>query len=71
LIQEADIVHCHDVFFWYLPFRFLYPKKKVFTTFHGWEGIFPPKWQAKVIRNISEKLSFGNICVGDFIRKWY
>ena len=27
LIEEADIVHCHDVFFWYLPFRFLYPKK--------------------------------------------
>ena len=71
LIQEADIVHCHDVFYWYLPFRFLYPKKKVFTTFHGWEGIYPPRWQAKVIRNISEKLSFGNICVGDFIRKWY
>ena len=71
LIQEADIVHCHDVFFWYLPFRFLYPKKKVFTTFHGWEGIFPPRWQAKAIRKISEKLSFVNICVGDYISKWY
>lgn len=71
LIQEADIIHCHDVFFWYLPFRFLYPKKKVFTTFHGWEGTYPPKWQAKLVRKISEKLSFGNICVGDFIKKWY
>jgi len=71
LIKEADVVHCHDVFFWYLPFRFLYPKKKVFTTFHGWEGIYPPRWQAKIIRKISEKLSFGNICVGNYIEKWY
>src|SRR6266566_2270200 len=22
LISSADIIHCHDVFFWYLPFRF-------------------------------------------------
>ena len=71
LIREADIVHCHDVFFWYLPFRFLYPRKKVFVTFHGWEGIYPPRWQAKAIRKISEKLSFGNICVGDYIKEWY
>ncbi len=71
LIKEADIVHCHDVFFWYLPFRFLFPKKKVFITFHGWEGRFPPSFKAKLIRKISEKLAFGNICVGDFIKKWY
>ena len=25
LIISADVIHCHDVFFWYLPFRFLYP----------------------------------------------
>src|ERR1700683_2622664 len=23
VIFEADIIHCHDVFFWYLPFRFI------------------------------------------------
>ena len=37
LIKNADIVHCHDVFFWYLPFRLLFPFKKVITTFHGHE----------------------------------
>jgi glycosyltransferase involved in cell wall biosynthesis len=71
IIKAADIVHCHDVFFWYLPFRFLYPQKKVYTTFHGYETKFPPSKKAILIRKISEKLSWGNICVGDYIRKWY
>lgn len=71
LIRNVDVIHCHDVFVWYLPFRFLYPRKKVFTTFHGWEGICPPKRSAKLIRKLSEKLSAGNICVGRYIEKWY
>lgn len=71
LIKEADIIHCHDVFFWYLPFRFLFPTKKIFTTFHGYETKFPPSKKAVLIRKLSEKLSMGNICVGDFIKKWY
>lgn len=69
-LVNADIIHCHDVFFWYLPFRFLYPKKSVYTTFHGYES-FPLKKKAIIIRKISEKLSRGNICIGDFIPKWY
>lgn len=71
LIERSDIVHCHDVFFWYLPFRFHYPVKKVFTTFHGHETVFPPSKKAIRIRKLSERLSRGNICVGDFIKKWY
>lgn len=71
VIKEADIVHCHDVFFWYLPWRFIWPRKKVFVTFHGWEGHFPPRVEAKAVRKLSEKLSWGNICVGDYIRRWY
>lgn len=70
LIKEADIIHCHDVFFWYLPFRFLYPQKPVYTTFHGYED-YPISQKAILVRKISEKLSFGNICIGDFIKKWY
>lgn len=70
LLQKADIIHCHDVFFWYLPFRFLYPRKPVFTTFHGYES-FPIKKGALFVRKISEKLSRGNICIGDFMKKWY
>ncbi|MCL4353218.1 glycosyltransferase family 4 protein [Patescibacteria group bacterium] len=69
--KDADLVHCHDVFFWYLPFRLLYPKKPIFTTFHGYETVFPPAKKAVLIRKISEKLSWGNICVGNYIKKWY
>lgn len=70
LIREADIVHCHDVFYWYLPLRFLFPLKKVFTTFHGYEK-YPLKSKDILIHKISEKLSMGNICIGDFMKKWY
>ncbi|MBI2028533.1 MAG: glycosyltransferase family 4 protein [Candidatus Levybacteria bacterium] len=70
LIRNASIVHCHDVFFWYFPFLFLYPKKKVYVTFHGYEDYPIPK-KAVLVRRLSEKLSKGNICIGDFMKKWY
>ncbi len=70
IIKTADIIHCHDVFFWYLPFRFLYPRKPVYTTFHGYER-FPITKKVILMHRISEKLSYGNICIGDFISKWY
>lgn len=70
VIKDADIVHCHDVFFWYMPFRLLYPRKPVYTTFHGYES-YPITKKAIFTRKISEKLSSGNICIGDFIKKWY
>src|SRR5579863_6156899 len=71
LINTADVIHCHDVFFWYLPFRFLYLHKRVYTTFHGYETAYPPSEKAKIVRKISETLSRGNICIGDYIKKWY
>lgn len=70
IIKNADVIHAHDVFFWYLPFRFLYFKKPIFTTFHGYES-YPLKSKEYLMHKISEKLSMGNICVGDFIKKWY
>jgi len=70
LIKEADVVHCHDVFFWYLPFRVLYLQKPVYTTFHGYES-YPVSPKAILIRKISEILCLGNICIGEFIKKWY
>ena len=70
LIEEADIVHCHDVFFWYFPFRFLFPKKRVYTTFHGYES-YPISKKAIFVRRLSEELSFGAICIGGFMEKWY
>jgi glycosyltransferase involved in cell wall biosynthesis len=70
-MSDCDVIHCHDVFFWYLPFRFLFPFKKVYTTFHGYEGNLIPGQKAILMHKLSEKLSFGNICVGDFLAKWY
>ena len=70
LIKNADVIHCHDVFFWYLPFRLLFPFKKAYTTFHGYEN-YPLKSIQIVMHKIAEKLSYGNICIGKFIEKWY
>ena len=70
LIRSSYVIHCHDVFFWYFPFRFLFPQKKVYTTFHGYES-YPISRKAIIIRKLSEKLSYGNICIGRFIEKWY
>lgn len=70
LLKLADIIHAHDVYFWYFPFKFLFPFKKSFITFHGYES-YPIKLSAIIIRKISEFMADGNIIVGDFIRKWY
>ncbi len=74
LIKNADVVHCHDFatfIYWYLPFRFLYPLKPVFVTFHGYEGIIPIPRKILSKRKITELLTKGNICIGDYIPKWY
>lgn len=71
LIRKAEIVHAHDVYFWYLPFRFLFPLKKNFVTFHGYEGNKTPNSRRKFMHKISEILSNGNICIGKFLEKWY
>lgn len=71
LIERVNIVHCHDVFIWYLPFRFLYPQKPVYTTFHGWEGIWPIPWKNILLKRISNKLSWGSIAVGKYIEKYH
>jgi len=71
LIKQSDIIHCHDVFIWYLPFRFVYPKKVVYTTFHGWEGIWPIPWKNILYKRIANRLSWGSIAVGRYIEKYY
>lgn len=71
IMKSADVVHCHDIFFWYLPFRFIFPFKKVYTTFHGYEGNKIPKKKEILMHKIAEIFSHGNICVGNFYKKWY
>ena len=70
LIKISDVIHCHDVFFWYLPFRFLFLNKPVYTTFHGYES-YPLKSKDILMHKIAEKLSVGSICIGHFMKKWY
>lgn len=70
-IKNVDIIHCHDVFIWYLPFRLLYPNKKVFTTFHGWEGVYPISWKNIFFKKLASKLSTGTISIGRYIEKYY
>ena len=70
ILWRCDVIHVHDVFYWLLPVRLLILTKKVYITFHGYEGSPLKKtwiWQ----RKIAEKLSHGTICVGDFMKKWY
>lgn len=71
LIAKSDTIHSHDVFFWYLPFRFIFPLKKNYVTFHGYEGNNIPHLKAVIMHKMAEILTNGNICVGQFLEKWY
>lgn len=69
-IKWADVVHVHDVFIWYLPFRFIYPYKKIFTTLHGWEGVYPIRLMSRFQKWLAVKLSNGSIGIGRFLEKY-
>lgn len=71
LFKESDIIHIHDVFIWYLPFRFIMPKKHVYMTFHGQWGKYPQSFNDIVQKKIAAILSKGNICIGEYILKNY
>lgn len=71
LLIKADVIHCHDVFFWMLPYRLVFPLKKMYTTFHGYEGNSIPSWRAIFMHRVSAALSNGNLCIGSFYKKWY
>jgi glycosyltransferase involved in cell wall biosynthesis len=74
LLSESDAVHVHGqtaLLSWYLPFRFLFPGKPVFITFHGHPGGFPLGRRHRFERRLAEKLCRGNLCVGHYLEKWY
>lgn len=71
LLKESEVIHVHDVFVWYLPFRLLFWRKKVVTTFHGWEGIFPLPQRNKLWRKLGVWLSTKTIAVGKYLEKYY
>lgn len=75
-LLNFDIVHFHDFMTFYNFGILIFPilrlfNKKIYITFHGWEGDIPPKKNIILKRKIVEKLVDGNICIGHFIEKWY
>lgn len=73
---KSDVVHFHDYFpligwnfFSVLILKAL--RKDIFVTFHGWEGVYPPKKLIIFKRQLVEKICSGSISIGHFISKWY
>jgi glycosyltransferase involved in cell wall biosynthesis len=71
LIAQADIIHLHDVFIWYLPLRLAFWRKRVVTTFHGWEGVYPVPLKNILIRQLASLLSSKTVAVGKYLEKYY
>ena len=71
LLDWADIIHAHDVYYWIMPYKLSNWQKKTYITFHGWEGKHPVPFKNILVRKISELMANGNICVGDYIPKYY
>lgn len=70
LIKQSDVIHCHDIFIWYLPFCLIYPYKKVFITIHGYEPDRPFSWISIFQKKVALKLSNGSIGVGRYLEKY-
>lgn len=71
LFLAADVIHVHDVVFWLYPFKLLHPFKKIYSTFHGWEGIYPIPIKNIIKKRLDAFLSYKNICIGTYITRWY
>lgn len=76
LLWTADVVHFHDykvLIHWALPIAIALRlfHRKIFITFHGWEGICPPKRSVIYQRRFAELICSGVISVGNYIDFWY
>lgn len=75
-IEQANIIHFHDyktMYIWGIPAYLIFKlfKKRVYITFHGWEGILPIQQKTILLRRFCEFITNGSICIGHFIIKWY
>ncbi len=70
-LRSADIIQVHDVFFWLMPFLIALPRKKLFMTFHGYEGSDLPGRKQVVWHQLANLLTNKNLCIGKFHQKWY
>lgn len=79
LFVAAPVIHIHDVFLWFWPawplvkFAWFVTGKKgrIITTFHGWEGDFPPTVWQKCNKWLAQRGSDATVAVGDFINQFY
>ncbi len=69
-MTRADIVQAHDVGWWLLPVLPLI-LHKFNITFHGWEGVYPVRWQAKLHRLMLAILARKSVHIGHFIQQFY
>jgi glycosyltransferase involved in cell wall biosynthesis len=70
ILEQADVIQVHDIFWWLWPVL-PFVEDKMFTTFHGWEGRYPVRWQAKFQRRINALFSCATIHVGEWIQEFY
>ncbi|MBF0123844.1 MAG: glycosyltransferase family 4 protein [Magnetococcales bacterium] len=72
--KGQSILHFHDYHTLY-PFIDVLQRNnmlnRVFLTFHGWEGCYPPKRKVILQRQTCNATARGTIAVGDFIPAWY
>ncbi|HCC84204.1 MAG TPA: hypothetical protein DEP87_00755 [Candidatus Pacebacteria bacterium] len=83
LLSVANVIQIHDVFLWFWPvwplikliwwYRRILGKMpgKIITTFHGWEGNFPPTFWQKFNKWLAEHLSTATVAVGDYLPQFY
>ncbi len=72
--REASVIHFHDyspLLYWFMPVWWLFLAKRVFLTFHGWEGLFPPSPRVIRLRQWVGRMVQGTIAIGSFIDRWY
>lgn len=70
IFQNAEILHIHDVFYWYIPFIVRKNKPQIHITFHGYESD-NPTISAILQRKLATHIARTTIHIGGFMQKWY
>ena len=74
--RSANIIQVHDyLHFYYLVLvQYLFDWtmfRRTFLTFHGWEGVFPPKKSVVFFKRVVSNLVADYLLIGNYIAKWY
>lgn len=70
-LWKADVIQVHDVFWWLLPLWPLLFWKKIYITFHGYEGNHLPTPTQVFWHRLAAALTRGNLCIGGFHQQFY